>query len=104
MAEAAANQVEAGATDDPDLLASGFKIVPFGNDPVILVRGADGEYGALAATCTTSTASSSTVRTATACCGATAMAASSTSPAAWWEDLPLGRRAPTGCTWSRARR
>jgi cytochrome b6-f complex iron-sulfur subunit len=52
VAEAAANQVEAGTTDDPDLLASGFKIVPFGNDPVILVRGSDGQYRALAATCT----------------------------------------------------
>jgi cytochrome b6-f complex iron-sulfur subunit len=52
IAEAAANQVEAGRTDDPELLASGFKIVPFGNEPVILVRAADGEYRALSATCT----------------------------------------------------
>jgi Rieske Fe-S protein len=52
VAEAAANQVEAGRTDDPDLAATGFKIVPFGNDPVILVKTAEGGFHALAATCT----------------------------------------------------
>jgi len=52
IAEAAANQVEAGPTDDPELISSGFKIVPFGNEPVILVKAADGEYRALSATCT----------------------------------------------------
>jgi cytochrome b6-f complex iron-sulfur subunit len=52
VAEAAANQVEAGRTDDPELASTGFKIVPFGNDPVILVRTADGEHRALSATCT----------------------------------------------------
>jgi cytochrome b6-f complex iron-sulfur subunit len=52
VAEAAANQVDAGRADDPDLVAKGFKIVPFGNDPVILVQAAEGEYHAFSATCT----------------------------------------------------
>ena len=52
IAEAATNQVDAGAVNDPELLANGFKIVPFGNDPVILVRTAEGEHHALSATCT----------------------------------------------------
>jgi cytochrome b6-f complex iron-sulfur subunit len=52
IVEAAANQVEAGRTDDPDLVATGFKIVPFGNEPVILVATAEGEHRALSATCT----------------------------------------------------
>jgi Rieske Fe-S protein len=52
IAEAAADQVEAGRTDDPELAAAGFKIVPFGNEPVILVKTAEGELHALAATCT----------------------------------------------------
>jgi cytochrome b6-f complex iron-sulfur subunit len=52
VAEAAANQVDAGSADDPDLAGKGFKIVPFGNEPVILVRAEDGEYHALTATCT----------------------------------------------------
>jgi cytochrome b6-f complex iron-sulfur subunit len=52
IAEAATNQVEAGLTNDPELLAKGFRIIPFGNDPVILVRAAEGDYRALSATCT----------------------------------------------------
>jgi Rieske Fe-S protein len=52
VAEAAANQVEAGRVDDPELTASGFKIVPFGSEPVILVKSADGQLSALSATCT----------------------------------------------------
>jgi cytochrome b6-f complex iron-sulfur subunit len=52
IAEAATNQVEAGTTDDAALRATGFKIVPFGNDPVILVKTAEGEFRALSATCT----------------------------------------------------
>jgi Rieske Fe-S protein len=50
--EAATNQVEAGATNDPELLERGFKIVRFGADPVILVRLSDTEYRAFSATCT----------------------------------------------------
>ena len=50
--EATTNQVEAGATNDPELLDKGFKIVRFGNEPVILVRASEGDYRAFAATCT----------------------------------------------------
>ncbi|HUP22317.1 MAG TPA: Rieske (2Fe-2S) protein [Thermoanaerobaculia bacterium] len=52
VAEAATSQIEAGLTNDPELLAKGFKIVPFGNDPVIVVRAGEGDYRALSATCT----------------------------------------------------
>ena len=52
MPEAPTNQVEAGKTDDPDLLDRGFKIVRFGAEPVILIRVADSDYRAYAATCT----------------------------------------------------
>ena len=50
--EATTNQVEAGATNDPELLDKGFKILRFGNEPVILVRAGDDDYRAFAATCT----------------------------------------------------
>jgi Rieske Fe-S protein len=50
--EATTNQVDAGATNDPDLLERGFKIVRFGNEPVIVVRAGEGDFRAFAATCT----------------------------------------------------
>jgi len=50
--EATTNQVEAGATNDPELIQKGFKIVRFGADPVILVRASDTEFRAFSATCT----------------------------------------------------
>jgi cytochrome b6-f complex iron-sulfur subunit len=50
--EAATNQVEAGQTNDPELLDKGFKIVRFGADPVILVRVSDTDFRAFSATCT----------------------------------------------------
>jgi len=50
--EASTNQVEAGPVNDPELLEKGFKIVRFGAEPVILLRVADGDYRAFAATCT----------------------------------------------------
>ena len=50
--EASTNQVEAGPTNDPELLEKGFKIVRFGADPVILVRISETEYRAFAGTCT----------------------------------------------------
>jgi cytochrome b6-f complex iron-sulfur subunit len=50
--EANTNQVEAGPTNDPELLAKGFKILRFGNEPVILVRSSDEDFRAFAATCT----------------------------------------------------
>ncbi len=50
--EAASSQVEAGFTNDPDLLENGFKIIRFGAEPVILIRLADDSFRAFAATCT----------------------------------------------------
>ena len=50
--EASTQQVEAGAVNDPELLEKGFKILRFGNEPVILVRVDDEEFRAFAGTCT----------------------------------------------------
>lgn len=50
--EAATNQIEAGTTNDPELLEKGFKIVRFGADPVILIRVSETEFRAFSATCT----------------------------------------------------
>lgn len=50
--EASTNQVEAGPTNDPELLAKGYKIVRFGAEPVIVIRLADSDFRAFAATCT----------------------------------------------------
>jgi cytochrome b6-f complex iron-sulfur subunit len=50
--EAATDQVEAGPTNDPELVERGFKIIRFGADPVILVRVSETDYRAFAATCT----------------------------------------------------
>jgi len=52
VAEANTDQVEAGMTNDPDLLERGYKIVRFGVTPVILVRVSEGDFRAFAATCT----------------------------------------------------
>lgn len=50
--EATTNQVEAGPTNDPDLLDKGFKIVRFGSAPVILIKVAENDFRAFSATCT----------------------------------------------------
>ena len=50
--EAPTNQVDAGLTNDPDLVEKDFKILRFGNEPVILIRVAEGDYRAFSATCT----------------------------------------------------
>lgn len=50
--EATTNQVEAGPTNDPELLDKGFKIIRFGSTPVILVRVAEDQFRAFSATCT----------------------------------------------------
>lgn len=50
--EATTNEVEAGATNDPELLSKGFKIVRFGAEPVILVKLSDLDFRAFTATCT----------------------------------------------------
>jgi len=52
LAEATANEVEAGDANDPELREKAFKIVRFGADPVILVRAADEKLYAFSATCT----------------------------------------------------
>jgi Rieske Fe-S protein len=46
------NQVEAGFTNDAELLDTGFKIVRFGDEPVIVIRVDDGDFRAFAGTCT----------------------------------------------------
>ena len=50
--EAATAEVEAGFTNDAELLDKGFKIVRFGAEPVILIRIGDADFRAFAATCT----------------------------------------------------
>ena len=50
--EASTRQVDAGAVNDPELLDKGFKILRFGNEPVILVRVDEEEFRAFAGTCT----------------------------------------------------
>lgn len=52
LPEAPTNRVEAGRTNDPELLDKGYKIVRFGADPVILIRAAQGDLRAFSATCT----------------------------------------------------
>lgn len=52
IAQASANQVEAGLTNDPDYLQKGFKIVQFGTEPVIVIRVAEGDIRAFSAVCT----------------------------------------------------
>jgi Rieske Fe-S protein len=50
--ESTTNQVDAGSIADPDLLEKGYKILRFGDEPVILIRAGEGEYRAFSATCT----------------------------------------------------
>jgi cytochrome b6-f complex iron-sulfur subunit len=50
--EPTTNRVEAGPTNDPQLVQRGFKILRFGNEPVILIRVAADDYRAFSATCT----------------------------------------------------
>jgi cytochrome b6-f complex iron-sulfur subunit len=52
VAEASSSQVEAGRTNDPEYLDAGFKIVQFGEDPVIVIRVADDDFRAFSAVCT----------------------------------------------------
>lgn len=52
IAEATANEVEAGDANDAELREKAFKIVRFGAEPVILVRAADAKLYAFSATCT----------------------------------------------------
>jgi cytochrome b6-f complex iron-sulfur subunit len=50
--ESSTSRVEAGRTNDPELLEKGYKIVRFGPEPVILIRVAPGDLRAYSATCT----------------------------------------------------
>ena len=50
--EASTNRVEAGPTNDPEMIENGFKILEFGTLPVILIRVADDDFRAFAGTCT----------------------------------------------------
>jgi Rieske Fe-S protein len=50
--EATTATVEAGPTNDPELLEKGFKIIRFGAEPVILVRVSETTFRAFSATCT----------------------------------------------------
>ena len=50
--EATTHEVEVGPVNDPELMEKGFKIIRFGEDPVIVVRVAEGDVRAFTATCT----------------------------------------------------
>jgi cytochrome b6-f complex iron-sulfur subunit len=50
--EAATSQVQVGPTNDPDLVEKGFKIVPFGAEPVIVIKLSETDIRAFSAVCT----------------------------------------------------
>lgn len=50
--ESTGNRVEVGPTSDPELLEKGYKIVRFGNEPVIVLKVGETDFRAFAATCT----------------------------------------------------
>ncbi len=50
--EASTHQVEAGATNDLEFLEKGYKIVRFGEEPVIVIRLSETDFRAFLATCT----------------------------------------------------
>lgn len=50
--EASATQVDAGPTNDPAFVDTGYKIVRFGQEPVILIRVDEQDFRAFSATCT----------------------------------------------------
>ena len=50
--EATTNQVDAGSLNDPALVATGYKIIRFGSEPVILIKLSDTDVRAFSATCT----------------------------------------------------
>lgn len=52
IAEAPANEVEAGRASDPEYLEKQFKIIQFGNDPAIVVKVAENDFRAFSAICT----------------------------------------------------
>lgn len=50
--EATTREVEAGTTQDRELIDKAFKIVRFGAEPVILIHPADSDFRAFSAVCT----------------------------------------------------
>ncbi|HEX9670706.1 MAG TPA: Rieske (2Fe-2S) protein, partial [Thermoanaerobaculia bacterium] len=52
IAESTTAEVDAGPANAPEFVAKGFKIVRFGAEPVIVLRVADTDFRAFAATCT----------------------------------------------------
>ena len=50
--EATGGQTEVGLTTDPDFIGKGYKIARLGGEPVIVVRAAEEDFRAFAATCT----------------------------------------------------
>lgn len=50
--EAATTQVQVGPVNDPELTEQGFKIVPFGSEPVIVVKLSETDIRAFSAVCT----------------------------------------------------
>jgi Rieske Fe-S protein len=50
--EPATSQIDAGFTNDPELIQEGFKILQFGLEPVILIRLSETDFRAFTATCT----------------------------------------------------
>ena len=50
--EASTNEVEAGQTNDPDLVEKGYKIIRFGDQPVILIKLSETDIRAFSAVCT----------------------------------------------------
>jgi Rieske Fe-S protein len=50
--EASATQVDAGPSNDPAFADTGYRIVRFGQEPVILIRVEEGDFRAFSATCT----------------------------------------------------
>lgn len=50
--EATASQVGAGTATDPEFQETGYKIVRFGEEPVIVIRVSEDDFRAFSATCT----------------------------------------------------
>ena len=49
---ASTNEVDAGTANDPEFVTKGYKIVRFGNEPVIVVRASEVDFRAFSAVCT----------------------------------------------------
>lgn len=52
LAEAVTGQVYAGFVNDPELVEKQFKILRFGQDPVILIKVGENDFRAFSAVCT----------------------------------------------------